>query len=149
MLQLKLHRENCLQKDKKSCSNPTLLSSQLVLNHQNMVILPEMENVEPNFVENHSDSDSDVEIQVYSKSDSEANVMAILEDTIEVVMERGVPHRHNFMMPDEVLSEGFIPDPEDETQEIDQTPIQNLRESMPYIFLVVAIILAILFNPSG
>ena len=112
-----------------------------------MVILPEMENVEPNFVENHSDSDSDVEIQVYSKSDSEANVMAILEDTIEVVMERGVPHRHNFMMPDEFLSEGFTPDPEDE--EIDQTPIQNLRESMPYIFLVVAIILAILFNPSG
>ena len=114
-----------------------------------MVILPEMENVEPNFVENHSDSDSDVEIQVYSKSDSEANVMAILEDTIEVVMERGLPHRHRFMMPDEVLSEGFTPDPEDETQEIDQTPIQNLRESMPYIFLVVAIILAILFNPSG
>ena len=38
-------------------------------------------------------------------------------------------------MPDEILSECFSPDPEDETQEIDQKPIQNHRESMPYMYV--------------
>ena len=32
-------------------------------------------------------NDSDVEIQVYSKSNSEANVMAIMEITFEVAMQ--------------------------------------------------------------
>ena len=75
------------------------------------------------FLENHSDNDSDddVEIQVYSKSDSEGIVMAILEDTVEAVMERGVPWPCRHRMPDEILSEGFLPDPEGETQEIHQT----------------------------
>ena len=141
MLQLKLNQENFQQKNKKNC-NPTLLSSQPILNHQNMIELPERENVEPIFLENHSDNDSDddVEIQVYSKTDSEAFVMAILGDTIEAVMERGVPCMQ--IMPDEILSEGFLPDHEGETQEIEQTPIQNLRESMPYIFLVASILSA-------
>ena len=145
MLQLNLNRENFQQKDKKNCIS-TLLSSKLVLDHQNMIELPERENVEPIFLENHSnnDSDDDVEIQVYSKSDSEGIVMAILEDTVEAVMERGVPWPCRHRMPDEILSEGFLPDPEGETQEIHQTPIQNLRESMPHIFLVAAILLAIL-----
>ena len=85
MLQLNLNRENFQQKDKKNCIS-TLLSSKLVLDHQNMIELPERESVEPIFLENHSDNDSDddVEIQVYSKSDSEGIVMAILEDTVTV-----------------------------------------------------------------
>ena len=51
-------------------------------------------------------NDSDVEIQVYSKSNSEANVMAIMEITFEVAMERGLPSvQCRCIMPDEILSE--------------------------------------------
>ena len=85
-----------------------------------------------------SDSDDD-EIQVFSKSMSEENVKCIMEDVIEVVVERGIPCEyinHTDNLNERVLEEDAI-------VIADQTPTQNLMESMPYIFLVVSIVLAV------
>ena len=136
------------QRDEKDNNIPEeslgLLSAKLVLNQQYLEKLSGMENEDFEDLENHSDSESDVEIPAYSKSDSKANVMAILEETIEIAVERALPC--NFITSDENMSVGYIPRrrySEEKTQEISQTPSQNLRESMPYLFLVFSIVLAI------